>query len=35
MDLEVVRYNALTNYYPHLPEMGFNDDVFILISSYL
>jgi hypothetical protein len=35
MDLEVVRYDVLTNYYPYLPKIGFNNNVFILISSYL
>ena len=35
MDLEVVRYNVSTNYYPYLPEIGSNNNVFILISFYL
>ena len=35
MDFKVIWYNALTNYYPYLPEMDSNNNVFILISFYL
>jgi len=35
MDLEVIPCDALTSYYPYLPKIGFNNNVFFLISSYL
>ena len=35
MDLEVIQYNILINHYPYLPKTGFDDNVFILIFSYL
>ena len=35
MDLKVVWYNILTDHYPHSPEMGFDNNIFILIFFYL
>ena len=35
MDLKVVQGDVLTNYHPYLPEMGFNNNIFILIFFYL